>query len=189
MGKGFQVQNIVWAYFKMLSNEQLYVMLSSRSLLLRGSAVRELHLRPSLDVFNKSLSMIKSKSAKERSLGYDIISQLGAPLRPYRDEVSQLIVENLENEKNVKVLEHIFYTLGHNQIPIDSQDFIIQKIKALISSAINNSLLISIAFSISSLHPTENLYSTVEFMKTKFCDDKEVVEWLEVAEDIFRMKS
>ncbi len=189
MSKEFTCDHIIWAYFQSLSNDQLYRMTHSRSMKLEHAAIRELHFRPSLDVFNEAMRMIHSRSTKERIVGYDILAQLGTPLRPYIKETVEALLEGLEQEKNEKVIETIFTAIGHLPIPLSAQDTILKKIEErVIFSSASNDLAVSTAFSILGLHPTAHLKKIISLIREKYADDQEVIDWLEIAEEVFETK-
>ncbi len=179
-----------WAHLKMLSNDRLYRMARSRNIKIEQVAVRELHFRPSLDVFNEAMRMIHSNSTKERIVGYDILAQLGTPLRLYKEETIEAILDGLEQEKNEKVLEAIFTAIGHLPIPLSAQDKIVKKMEEFVTHASEHSdLVLSIAFSILALHPTAHLKKVIKLIREKYANDQYVCECLETSEEILKIKA
>lgn len=70
--------------------------------------------RPTKEVFEKSVQLIKNEKHKERIIGIDILAQLGIPPRPFLKKTINLFFELLKDEKNPKVLRSLFYAIGHN---------------------------------------------------------------------------
>ncbi len=75
--------------------------------------VRELRKRKTDEIFTKSVLLTKSKSAKERMIGTDVLAQFGFPRR-HKKEIINLFFELLKSESDKKVISSILYGIGHN---------------------------------------------------------------------------
>lgn len=73
-----------------------------------------LRKRPSEELFFKCVELTKSKDPKIRSIGIDILAQLGLPPRPFLKETLKLYFELLHIEKEPKVVMALLYAIGHN---------------------------------------------------------------------------
>lgn len=75
--------------------------------------VTELRKRRTAAIFEKSLLLIQSNSAKERELGVDILAQFGLP-RVHQKQIVSAFVELLRVETNKQVLSATLSGIGHN---------------------------------------------------------------------------
>ena len=76
--------------------------------------IREIHSRPTVNVFNTCVNLINSSKPKERNIGIDILAQLGFPPRPFFKESRKLFFRVLNKEKDTRVLRSVLYAIGHN---------------------------------------------------------------------------
>lgn len=76
--------------------------------------IAELRRRPSIEVFERSISLAKSQSDKEKAIGIDILAQLGFNPRFKQSETIKLYFELLELEQCEEVLISILYGISHN---------------------------------------------------------------------------
>ncbi|TAH30104.1 MAG: hypothetical protein EAZ06_04325 [Cytophagales bacterium] len=80
----------------------------------RWDNISALRKRPSEELFFKCVELTKSKEAKGRSIGIDILAQLGLPPRPFLKKTLELYFELLEIETDPNVLMSILFAIGHN---------------------------------------------------------------------------
>lgn len=73
-----------------------------------------LRKRATKEIFNQSIKLTKSKKAKKREIGIDILAQLSNKPRTFYKESVKLFFKLLKNEKNTKVLTSLLYAIGHN---------------------------------------------------------------------------
>ncbi len=76
-----------------------------------------LQRRGNREVLDRSLALTRSSSIEERSLGIDILGQLGIPARTFPDECVTRLVELLEQEFDPLILRDICIALGHLKDP------------------------------------------------------------------------
>ena len=69
------------------------------------------------EVLDRSLILTQSSIPEERSLGIDILGQLGSPKRLFQDECVTALIELLEREFDPLILQYICIALGHQQDP------------------------------------------------------------------------
>lgn len=65
--------------------------------------------------FTAASKLCKSQSPEERSLGVDILAQLGIPERTFPQQCGDILLKLLSNEENSKVLASIGFAFGHLQ--------------------------------------------------------------------------
>jgi hypothetical protein len=98
-----------WTDHKLLSR-----LLTNKSEKSRWANIQVLRKRPSKQLFLKCIDLTKSKKPRERSVGIDIMAQLGVPPRPFVKQTLRRYFDLLNIEKNPKVLMSILYAIGHN---------------------------------------------------------------------------
>jgi HEAT repeat protein len=98
-----------WTDDKLLTH-----LLNNKSDRTRWDNIRALRSRPSEELFLKCVDLVKSKKHKSRTLGIDILAQLGTPPRPFLKRTIRLYFDLLDNEKNFEVLMSLLYAIGHN---------------------------------------------------------------------------
>lgn len=76
-------------------------------------AVTVLHFRGSREVFDLASALCRSPCEGERTLGANILGQLGIPDRAFPKESLQALLDLLESEKEVEVLNAAGIALGH----------------------------------------------------------------------------
>ena len=76
-----------------------------------------LQRRGDREVLDRSLLLTQSSIPEERSLGIDILGQLGSPKRLFQDECVTALIELLEREFDSLILQNICIALGHQQDP------------------------------------------------------------------------
>lgn len=75
--------------------------------------IHELRRRPTQEVFDQALSLIKSESDKEKIIGIDVLAQLGFPKRFNEKKAMQIYFEILKTETNPKVIASTLSAFGH----------------------------------------------------------------------------
>jgi HEAT repeat protein len=73
-----------------------------------------LRRRPSKELFVKCIGLTKSKNPKARTIGIDILAQLGSDPRPYLSQTLKVFFDILKIENNSTVLMSLLYAIGHN---------------------------------------------------------------------------
>jgi HEAT repeat protein len=81
------------------------------------NAVVMLHYRGTREVFDAACQLCASECPQERTLGANILGQLGIPTRSFPDESVAVLLRLLEVESDEEVLEAICIALGHVHDP------------------------------------------------------------------------
>lgn len=89
-------------------------LINNRSDRTRWDNIGELRRRPSEELFLKCVELTKSKDSKIRSIGIDILAQMGVTPRPFLKQTLQLYFDLLNIESNPEVLMSLLYAIGHN---------------------------------------------------------------------------
>ncbi len=79
----------------------------------RWTYVSALHGRGDREVMARAMEFLGSENADDRSLGADILGQLGAPAKPFFEERLSTLRELLERERDAEVLASGATALGH----------------------------------------------------------------------------
>ncbi|WP_341904552.1 hypothetical protein [Fluviicola taffensis] len=108
------MSRINWTDDKLLS--RLIHNKSDRS---RWDTIHVLRKRPSEELLGKCLEFTKSSDPKIRSIGIDILAQLGLSPRPFLNETLTCYFDLLTTEKNPEVLLSLLYGIGHNNDNLD----------------------------------------------------------------------
>jgi HEAT repeat protein len=98
-----------WTDDKLISR-----LLNNKSEKSRWDNIRELRKRPSTLLFAKCAEFTKSKDPKIRSIGIDILAQLGLPPRPFLKQTLTLYFDLLNTETDPKVLMTLLYAVNLN---------------------------------------------------------------------------
>jgi hypothetical protein len=98
-----------WTDDKLLSH-----LLNNKSDKARWANISVLRSRPSEKLFLKCVDLAISKKHTNRSLGIDILAQLGTTSRPFLKRTIELYFHLLGNEKKPEVLMSLLYAIGHN---------------------------------------------------------------------------
>jgi len=98
-----------WTDDKLLSR-----LCTNKSVKSRWDNIRVLRKRPSEELFFKCVELTKSKDPKIRSIGINILAQMGVTPRPFLKQTLKLYFELLNIESNPKVLMSLLYAIGHN---------------------------------------------------------------------------
>jgi HEAT repeat protein len=80
-------------------------------------AVVTLHFRATREVFEEARALCRSECPQERSLGADILGQLGVPVRAFPDESVALLAEMSRRETDSEVVGSVCTALGHLHHP------------------------------------------------------------------------
>jgi hypothetical protein len=78
------------------------------------SYIGELFRRPTEDVFQKCVQLTQSDDTNKRTIGVNVLSQLGSDKRPFQKETVKLLFEMLKKEENPKIIYAILVAIGHN---------------------------------------------------------------------------
>lgn len=84
--------------------------------------VRELHVRGTDEVFDAAAAQCRKKTNASRSLGADILGQLGTPGRPYREPSLKQLWSLLRSARSPHVLNSILVAIGHLQEKTDTRN-------------------------------------------------------------------
>jgi HEAT repeat protein len=79
--------------------------------------IRVLHHRPTKEVFEAARGLCDGESPQERSLGADILAQLGVSERPFVAESVDILLDLLSREEDTDVLNSVAVALGHLRDP------------------------------------------------------------------------
>jgi len=72
-----------------------------------------LHVRGTREVLDAAATMCKSAEPKSRSVGADILGQLGQPERTFPDECCDVLLQLLNQEDDDQVKAAVVFALGH----------------------------------------------------------------------------
>lgn len=103
------MSRINWTDDKLLSR-----LCNNKSVKSRWDNIRVLRKRPSEELFFKCVELTKSKDPKIRSIGIDILAQLGVTSRPFLKQTLKLYFDLLTIESDPDVLMSLLYAIGHN---------------------------------------------------------------------------
>lgn len=87
----------------------------------RWETIAILRKRPGKELFGKCVEFTQSDDPKIRSIGIDILAQLGLSPRPFLKETLLLYFDLLTTEKNPEVLLSLLYAIGHNNGKLDQE--------------------------------------------------------------------
>ena len=121
------MSRINWTDDKLLAR-----LMNNKSEKSRWDNIRVLRSRPSEELFKKCLELTKSKDQKKRSIGIDILAQLGLPPRPFLEQNLKLYFDLLNIETAPEVLMSILYAIGHNNENLNQKQ--IEKICSFLDS-------------------------------------------------------
>lgn len=110
------MSKINWTDDKLLSR-----LLQNKSDKSRWDSISILRKRPGNELFEKCVEFTKSNDPKIRSIGIDILAQLGLSPRPLLKETLQLYFDLLTKEKDQEVLLSLLYAIGHNNDKLDQE--------------------------------------------------------------------
>jgi len=123
-----------------------------------------LRSRPSSELFSKCLELIQSESSKERTIGVDILAQLGLSQRPFLKQSIKLFFELLNTEKDSDVLMSVLFAIGHNH-----ENLKISQIKKLCSfvSHPDGKIREGVVFALLGLEHDEALEALIQLSEDK----------------------
>lgn len=112
----------------------------------RWDKISALRKRPSEELFVKCVELTKSNNPKIRTIGIDILAQLGLRPRPYLKEALNIFFDLLNCETDPYVLMSLLYAIGHNNneldnIQIDKICSFIQNENSLVKEGLVSALL------------------------------------------------
>ncbi len=110
------MSKINWTDDKLLSR-----LLHNKSDKSRWDTIAILRKRPTEELFGKCVEFTKSNDPKIRSIGIDILAQLGLSPRPFLKETLQLYFDLLTTEKDPEVLSSLLYAIGHNNNKLNQE--------------------------------------------------------------------
>jgi len=87
----------------------------------RWDNISILRKRPSEELFAKCAVLTKSKEQKNRTIGIDILAQLGLTPRPFLKQTLDIYFDLLNSETDPKVLMSLLYAIGHNNDNLNKQ--------------------------------------------------------------------
>lgn len=92
----------------------IFRLCNNRSNKSRWDNISELRKRPSEELFLKCVELTTSKDPKIRSIGIDILAQMGVTPRPFLKQTLKLYFDLLNIENDPEVLMLLLYSIGHN---------------------------------------------------------------------------
>lgn len=98
-----------WTDDKLLSR-----LTNNKSSKSRWDNIKVLRKRPSEELFFKCVEFTKSKNPNVRSIGIDILAQMGVTPRPFGKQSLKLYFNLLNVENNTEVLMSLLFAIGHN---------------------------------------------------------------------------
>jgi HEAT repeat protein len=98
----------------------------------RWDNISVLRNRPSQELFEKCVELVKSDNPKIRKIGIDILAQFGLPPRPFLKETLKIYFDLLEIETDPDVLMSLLYSIGHNNDKLDKEQ--IEKICSFVGN-------------------------------------------------------
>ena len=98
----------------------------------RWDIITVLRKRPSQELFEKCVELVKSNNPKIRKIGIDILAQFGLPPRPFLNETLKIYFDLLEVETDPDVIMSLLYSIGHNNEKLDKEQ--IEKICSFVGN-------------------------------------------------------
>lgn len=92
----------------------LHRLINNKSKKAYWNNIHFLRKRSSEGLFLKCVELTKSPNPKKRTIGIDILAQLGSPHRPFLTQKVRIFFEILKIETNSIVLMSLLYAIGHN---------------------------------------------------------------------------
>ncbi|MEN2401728.1 hypothetical protein GKZ90_0018210 [Flavobacterium sp. MC2016-06] len=92
----------------------LFKLINNKSDKSRWDNISVLRKRPSEELFTKCVELTKSEDPKIRSIGIEILAQLGLSPRPFSKQTLKLYFDLLNIENSPQVLMSLLYSIGHN---------------------------------------------------------------------------
>jgi hypothetical protein len=176
---------LAWQRVKSLTNAELLCFVRSKNALVRDLVIREFHVRPSREVFETALSLLREKKAVARAAGYLILGQLGSPDRPFRDDSMLPILCGIESERSLSVRGAIAYAIGHLVPPKEFHEQIIGGLLRYLDTK-SRSLQVAIAFAIAGLSLSVQLDQLIK--KLLAGNDQDLREWVEISLEAIRQR-
>jgi len=120
-------------------------LLNNKSDKTRWDNISAIRKRPSEELFSKCVKLTKSKDPKARSIGIDILAQMGLPPRPFLKQTLKLYFDLLNIENDQEVLKSLLFAIGHNNDHLNKIQ--IEKLCSF-SGTDNNSIKEGLVFSL-----------------------------------------
>jgi HEAT repeat protein len=76
--------------------------------------ITALRKRPTIEVFDRSIELTNSLDARIRTIGINVLAQLGSASRPFRAETVVRFFELLQSETDPETLRVLLVSIGHN---------------------------------------------------------------------------
>jgi HEAT repeat protein len=172
---------ILWKALKSYSTSELTELLSDEDYIVRTAVAKQLHLRPSRDVFVKAIELCKSDVVYKREIAAFLLGQLGTPEFPYKND-STFELTNLISDDSYEVRAAAICALGH----LFGSDLLEDErsISKILSAANDESddVRISCAFSLSLLPKSEIVMTTLDQLSQD--KNEEVRSWADTSREI-----
>jgi len=147
------------------SSDELFTrLLNNKSQETYWECVSELRKRPSNDVFTKAYELAKSNDDLQKTIGLDVLQQLGFEPRYNKKETLDLLFELLEVAQSNRVLVSIFYGIGHNNDELE--DWQITKLVEF-KNQTNTEVKHALISALSGLENSQAINVLIEFTKQK----------------------
>jgi HEAT repeat protein len=176
---------LAWQRVRQLTNAELLCFVRSKNALVRDLVIREFHVRPSREVLEIGLSLVRDGKAVARASGYLILGQLGSPNRPFRDDSMPAIMRGIESEKSPSVRCAIAYAIGHLVPPGVFHEQIIDSLLRYLDAK-SESLRVAVAFAVAGLSLSDRLDQLVKRLLAD--SDQDVREWVEISLDAIKQR-
>ncbi len=177
---------LAWQRVRQLTNSELLCFVRSKNALVRDLVIREFHIRPSREVLEIGLSLVRERKAVARASGYLILGQLGSPDRPFRDDSMPEIMRGIELEKSPSVRCAIAYAIGHLAPPRVFHEQIIDTLLHYLDAK-SKSLRVAVAFAVAGLSLSDRLDQLVKRLLAD--GEQDVREWVEISLEAMKEQS
>jgi HEAT repeat protein len=105
-------------------------------------AVVTLHFRGTREVFDTASQLCTSACPQERTLGADILGQLGVPNRSFPTESVQVLLQLLDFESDEDVLQAVCTALGHIHDPTAIPSLV--RLKTHVSAQVRQAVVVAL---------------------------------------------
>ena len=178
--------NLAWKGMELSTLPELYDYLLDADYRVRTLSAQAIQMKhDTQEVFEKISLMLNSKSSNEREIGAYILGQLGTPKMPFAKESFPLLYK-LFDDSDEEVIEVAISSVGHlwsytNTFDCENIDKVIKFTKYR-----NPNIRISAVMTLASSKCTKEVKSIITKLLND--EDKEVIEWAEVALEIIEEK-
>jgi hypothetical protein len=104
---------LIWQALQKYSVRALIPMLRDPEIAVRTSVARQLQIRGGAAAWAAAKKLCSSRSLCDRIVGLFLLSQLGTPRLPYKEEALDLIASLLSRRQPTLVMEQALYSVGH----------------------------------------------------------------------------